>query len=308
MGLIQEVKTIARNRDWRGRVRTPRSATPYELIADRVPFSTSWARLPVTKAVRAGLQRGVLKPITWTTTRPRVEGLDYLDGLTGQAVFVANHASHLDTPLIIGSLPTRLSAKLAVGAAADYFFDARWRAVVTALVFNAFPVDRHGGKRVRSILPMLLDQGWSLLLFPESSRSQDGWMSPFRLGTAHVCCTRRIPAVPVALLGTFGAMPRGRRWPVPGRREVMVRYGRPLLPAPDENARTFNERLHTAVARLWAEEEIGWYRALRSEPAAVRSRPAGPAGAEWRRIWESTRPLNEGRPVDTVWRVPGRER
>ena len=82
-----------------------------------------------------------------------VEGTEYLDGVRGPVVFVANHSSHLDTPLILGSLPERFADRVAVGAAADYFFDARWRAALTALFFNAFPVERYGSRRLRSLAP-----------------------------------------------------------------------------------------------------------------------------------------------------------
>jgi 1-acyl-sn-glycerol-3-phosphate acyltransferase len=291
MGLIRDLRQVFRGRDWRGRSRVPRSAVAYEEPERRTPFATGWARTPTASAIRLGLQRGVLKPLAWSQTRAEVGGLDHLESLRGPAVFVANHASHLDAPLVVGSLPRRIARRLAIGAAADYFFDSRLRALVTTLVFNAFPVERFGGNRARSLAPVLLHRGWNLLLFPESSRSTDGWMSAFRLGAAQLCCQRGVPAVPVALRGTYGAMPRGRTWPVPGRRRVVVRYGRPLWPDAGESAREFNVRLSTAVARLWAEEELGWYKALRAEPTEAVDSTRGPKVASWRRMWESTRPL-----------------
>ncbi|MGC4868577.1 lysophospholipid acyltransferase family protein [Micromonospora sp. DT53] len=305
MRLIDEVRLLRGRRDWRGRATTPRSAEPYEIRRERSEFPTDWARTRAARAVRFGLQRGVLKSVAWTQTHPVVRGTEYLDGLQGPAVFVSNHASHLDTPLILGSVPRRFARRLAVGAAADYFFDARWRAVVTSLVFNAFPIERQGDQRLRSRATKLLADGWSLLLFPEGSRSADGWMSGMRLGAAHLCCTHGVPAVPVALRGTFGAMPRGRNWPVPGRRTVVVRYGRPLWPREGEGARAFHERMSAAVGRLWVEEEVGWYRSLRTPPAVAVASTAGPQAAEWRRMWESTRPLPaaDGRPARRIWPI-----
>ena len=64
-------------------------------------------------------------------------------GLSRPFVVVSNHASHLDAPLILGSLPRKLSRYAAAGAAADYFFDVWWRKSLTSLFFNAFPVNRH---------------------------------------------------------------------------------------------------------------------------------------------------------------------
>jgi hypothetical protein len=96
-------------------------------------------------------------------------------------------------------------------------------------------------------------------------------------------------------------MPRGRNWPVPGRPRVVVSYGPPLAPVEGEGARAFNVRLAEAVARLWAEEDLGWYESLRSQARGDLALPTGPPTASWRRMWESTRPLQSADP-EPVWR------
>jgi 1-acyl-sn-glycerol-3-phosphate acyltransferase len=291
VGLIKETRTLLAGRDWRGRSRTPRTAIEHEAPDGPREFPTGWARTAAVRAARRGIQRAGLTPLTWSLTRPDVQGLDLLENLTGPVVFVANHSSHLDTPLILGSLPARYAKKIAVGAAADYFFDARWRAAVTAVVFNAFPVERRGSRKLRSLAPTLLDRGWSLLLFPEGTRSEDGWMGSMRLGAAQLCVTRNVPCVPVVLRGTYAAMPRGHNWPLPGRPRVAVRYGSPILPEAGEGARSFQQRMGASVAQLWAEEEMGWYQSLRAAAEGSVQLPTGPKAAAWRRHWESTRPL-----------------
>lgn len=291
MSLLDEVRLLRTNRDWRGRSRVPRSAEQRAPRRERRVFPSAWARTPAARLTRDALQRGVLHPLAWRTTKPRVFGQDQLAQTPGPVVLVANHASHLDTPLILGSLPDRLTRSMAVGAASDYFFDAHWRATITALVFNAFPVERQGSRRSRSLAPQLLEDGWSLLLFPEGTRSQDGWMSRFRLGPAHLCCQHGVPAVPVGIRGTFSAMGRGRSWPRPGRPSVAVRYGAPLHPGPDESTRDFGARVQQAVARLWTEHDQGWYSSLRAQADGTLQLPTGPEASRWRRVWESTRPL-----------------
>ena len=303
MGIRDEIQLLRHGRDWRGRSTVPRSADPYVINDGEREFPTGWARTRAGAIARSVLQRGLLKPVTWSQTRPVVEGLEYLENLRGPVVFVANHSSHLDAPLIVGSVPRRFADKLAVGAAADYFFDARWRAVTTALFFNTFPVERHGQRRLRSQAVELLDEGWSLLLFPEGTRSEDGWMSAFKSGTAQLCVTKGVPVVPIAIRGAYAAMPRGRNWPVPGRPRIAVRYGRPLIPTKGEGFRELRERMMRTVARLNAEEDLGWYGALRAEAdgdlplptrrESVAGQAIPPPG--WRRIWESTRPLEDRR-------------
>ncbi|GLY97537.1 lysophospholipid acyltransferase family protein [Actinoplanes sp. NBRC 103695] len=314
-GLRDDWRMVRQARDIQGQTRTPRTAQPHELVHRPSPFGTNWARTPGVQAARQVIQTGLLKPVTWNTVKPDVEGLDHLDNLDGPVVIVANHSSHLDAPLIIGSLPWRLRRRLAVGAAADYFFDKKWAAVITALVFNAFPIERRGSDRRRSLAPQLLADNWNLLLFPEGTRSEDGWMTPPRLGPAHLCVQRRVPMVPVVLRGTFAAMPRDRNWR-PGQHRVVVRYGKPIHPEPNEGARALHARMMNALARLWAEDELGWYGSLRAQAKGELSLPTGPleitaaesesesgAGStdgrprpvvpsgSWRRVWEASRPM-----------------
>lgn len=313
-GLVDDVRALRGGRDWRGRATVPRSAEPWVPRREHKQFPTAWARTPVARAARVVALDGVLRTLAWTQTRPEVYGVDLLGDVRGPVVFVANHASHLDTPLILGSLPVRLRRWVAVGAAADYFFDARWRAFGTALTFNAFPIERRAADRRRShdsldLASRLVADGWSLLLFPEATRSQDGWMRRFRFGTAQLCWSLGIPAVPIAVRGSFAAMPRGRNWPKPGRPAVIVRYGRPLTPADGESMRGFNARLERAVARLWAEQDVGWWESLRDaareEDGQVectqRAAARGPDAASWRRIWEATRPPESSRRRPRAW-------
>ncbi len=315
--LRDEVRLLRHGRDWRGRARSPRSAQHGAGLPDNGDdFRTAWARTAAAGVLRTALQQGVLKPVTWSQTRPVVHGQEYLDGVRGPAIFIANHSSHLDTPLILGSLPQRITKKLAVGAAADYFFDTRALAAVTTLLFNAFPVERRGSRRGRSLAAELVDDGWSLLLYPEGGRTVDGWLAAFKLGAAQLCAMKGVPAVPIALRGTFAAMPRGQRWPRPGRPRVTVRIGRPLHIAVGETVPEFRTRLVRAVATLWAEDDVGWYRALRAAaddslalptgsrsvlPTTSSGQPAdGHEMAPWRRVWEATRPPADNGPRQ-VW-------
>lgn len=314
-GLRDELRLLRHGRDWRGRARVPRTAQRWELPDDGDDFPTAWARTAPAGVLRTILQRGVLKPVTWSQIRPAVHGRQYLDTVRGPAIFVANHSSHLDTPLILSALPLRITKKLAVGAAADYFFDLRTLAAATTLLFNAFPVERRGSRRGRSLAAELVDAGWSLLLYPEGSRTVDGWLTGFKLGAAQLCAMKGVPAVPIALRGTYAAMPRGRRWPQPGRPRVTVRIGRPLHIQVDETVPDFRTRLTRAVATLWAEDDLGWYRALRAAaddslalPTSSRSVLPTTTGvpadgrdvASWRRIWEATRPPADDGPR-RVW-------
>ncbi len=307
-GAREDVRLVARGWRWGRRSMVPRSAEPFVPAKQNDLFPTGWARRPAASTVRTGLQRFGLAPLLGRAVTPTVHGLDVLDGLAGPVIFVANHTSHLDTPLILCSLPDRWRRRTAVAAAADYFFDTWWRATGSAMVFNTFPIERRSGT-LSSTPGDLLDDGWSVVVFPEGSRSPDGWQRPFRHGAAFLAARYRVPVVPVGLRGSFAAMPRGRSWPVPGRPPVTVRFGAPLHPGEAADVREFGARIEAAVIRLLDEDSSTWWESARRSaggaPSAAPGSPASPGVAPdvaaWRRVWAQTTPPAV-RSTRRVWR------
>ena len=287
---VDDVRTVARGWRWGRRSMVPRSAEAFVPPARTTVFPTDWSRRRPARYAREIAQKGGLEPLMRSQVRRRVEGLDVLSRTEGPVIFAANHASHLDTPLILLSLPDEWRRRTAVAAAADYFFDTWWRAVGSAIVFNTFPIDRRGGSMATTPGEVLAD-GWSLVIFPEGTRSRDGWVGRFQLGAAYLAVQHGVPVVPVAHRGTFAAMPRGQGWPSPGRRQLTVRFGEPLHPAPGESARDFAPRVRAAVAALLDEDRSTWWEARRRASSGSTPDPAGPAVAQWRRVWEQTEPV-----------------
>ena len=284
---IDDVRTMARGWRWGRRSQVPRSAEAYVPPARTTVFHTDWARTRGGKAVREVAQKGLLEPLMTSQVRRHVEGLDLLSRVEGPVIFVSNHASHLDTPLILLSLPDEWRRRTAVAAAADYFFDTWWRAVGSAMVFNTFPIDRRGGSMAATPGEVLAD-GWSLIIYPEGTRSRDGWVGRFQLGAAYLATRYGVPVVPLAHRGTFAAMPRGQNWPSAGRRQLTLRFGAPLYPHEDESARDFTPRIRNAIGALLDEDRTTWWEARRRAAHDSTPDPKGPDAAPWRRIWAQT--------------------
>lgn len=299
--LVKDVKQLSRGWRWTHRPLPPKSAEPHHSFPPPSEFPTEWARSRPARAAREVILRAGLTPIVRNQTTLRVEGLDIFDDLDGPVIFIANHSSHLDTALLLTTLPIEWQRKVAVGAAADYFFDAWWRAVGSALAFATFPIER-GGVGLSETPTRLLSEGWSLVMFPEGTRSPDGWTRRFRLGAAYLAHAAGVPVVPVGLVGSYAAMPRGRGWPKPGRPEVHVRYGRPVTVQTDEDARSFGTRISAASATLLDEDRSDWYGARRRAAAGETPSPAGPQVAGWRRVWESTASPRSGAGRAKAWR------
>ena len=186
-----------------------------------------WARGPIVVAVRSLLQRLLLFPVVRFLCRPvRVTGLERLSN-EGPFVFVANHASHADTALLLSSLPPRLRRRTAPAAAEDYFFSSRRRGILVSLLIGAFPFPRCGPAGIHRARA-LLDRGWSVILFPEGTRSTDGRVHDFKAGVG-ILASSGATIVPVGLAGTAGVLPKGAG--VPRRAPVAVAFGRPLQSA-----------------------------------------------------------------------------
>lgn len=304
-GAVDDIRTVARGWRWGRRSLVPRSAEQYVPPAESTIFRTDWSRSRAAQVAREFAQKGGLEPLFRSRIRAHVEGLDVLDRTQGPVLFVSNHASHLDTPLILLSLPDKWRRSTAVAAAADYFFDTWWRAAGSALVFNTFPIERRGGTMATTPGEVLAD-GWSLLIFPEGTRSKDGWMARFRLGAASLAVDHGVPVLPVAHRGTFAAMPRGQGWPSPGRKQLTIRFGEPLRPVHSETVPDFADRVRNAVGALLDEDQSTWWEARRRAARGATPDPAGPDVAQWRRVWaQSQSPQVNGSERRRAWRRSG---
>jgi 1-acyl-sn-glycerol-3-phosphate acyltransferase len=195
-------------------------------------------------------QRMLLGGVIRSILTVRILGRERLSDLHGAFVVVANHTSHLDAPLIFTTLPRRLARYLSAGAAADYFFDVRWRKGLTALFFNAFPIHRAGLNRPASEARTLLERGVPLLVFPEGTRSRTGRIGTFKAGAAALANQSKVPVLPVAIIGAYDAHPRGSRWPKAGRPPVAVVFGEPVFAQAGESANDYMRRVRGEVQRL----------------------------------------------------------
>jgi 1-acyl-sn-glycerol-3-phosphate acyltransferase len=195
-------------------------------------------------------QRMLLGGVIRSILSVRILGRERLSGLRGAFVVVANHSSHLDAPLIFTTLPRRLARYLSAGAAADYFFDVRWRKGLTALFFNAFPIHRAGINRPASEARTLLERGVPLLVFPEGTRTRTGRIGTFKAGAAALANQSNVPVLPVAIIGAYNAHPRGSKWPKAGRPPVAVVFGDPVFAEAGETASDYMRRVRGEVQRL----------------------------------------------------------
>ncbi|MDQ1399403.1 MAG: hypothetical protein QOF81_2524 [Acidimicrobiaceae bacterium] len=264
---------------WPGAVERP--PAPSTLGVD---YETEWARSYGARLARVVVTEGLTRPLAHLLAAPRVDGLDRLEQLDEPVIFTANHASHIDTPLLLSVLPERWRHRTVVAAGADYFFDRRWKAAFFAFSINAIPIERlRVNRRSANLAASLLDDGWSLLIFPEGGRSPDGWGQTHRPGAAWLSVRTQRPVVPIYVEGTRRVLPRhASRIRLATTR---VTFGKPLRPTAGVDARDLATQIEGALEVLADEQQSDWWSARRR--AAGGSTPAltGPTASTWRRSW-----------------------
>ncbi len=182
-----------------------------------------------------------------------LEGLENLQ-CGGPFLFAPNHSSHFDLLSIAGSIPHGMVHRTFAVAAKDYFFNRTWKALGARIFVNAIPFDRKG--RVNESMEHcreVLDEGGSLVIFPEGTRSPDGKLQAFKLGVGQLLAGHpKARAVPVFIDGAYQIMPKGSKGPGPGK--LKVRFGKPIsfsdLGADTGSYRIVADRLRAEVVDL----------------------------------------------------------
>lgn len=177
-----------------------------------------------------------------TGVRVRPRGLERVDPQRSY-VFVSNHQSIYDFPILITSLPfqLRIIAKASLGA----FPVLGWHLRYTGhLLIDRARAGRGTLKRVAG----LMQRGHSLIVFPEGTRSVDGTVLRFRRGLFRLAIEAGLPVVPVAVIGSRHVMPKGRLMTCPGAVALVVHEPLATAGLDREEARALAERARDIIA------------------------------------------------------------
>lgn len=183
-----------------------------------------------------------------------------------QRVFFANHVSNGDMPILWSVLPPPIRRMTRPVAAADYWLKSPLRAFAGAEVFRAVLIDRRPAERTEDPMVAIfkaLDEGWSLIIFPEGLRNQGPEpLKPFRSGLYRIARERpEIELIPAWIANLNSVMPKGEVIPLPLM--CTVTFGAPVRLEPGEDRGAFLTR---AAAEL-----------LALAPEAVRNPDKAPA-------------------------------
>ena len=202
-----------------------------------------WCRM-----TRGFLQRAIIFPLIAVSYGLKVTGRENLSNVTGPVLFASNHNLGLDNPLIIKAIPLIWRRRMAVAGAADLWKNPVWW-IVNPLLVNAFPVAREGSVRPSlENMGKIMDNGWSVLMYPEGELTVGGPIKPFMHGTGLVAVEGSIPVVPLRLhVHRLGAP---KRLPFFKRGHVEVCFGKPLSFPPGTDYQEATSAIEDAVKSL----------------------------------------------------------
>ena len=177
---------------------------------------------------------------------------------TKQRIYFGNHSSHLDFVMIWSSLPPRLRESARPVAGRDYWENGALRKYLAARVFRAVLIDRgkadpdNAAASARAAIEQMareMGDRYSLIVFPEGTRSTDGTVGPFKSGLYHLSQLRPdVELVPVYLENLNRILPKGESLPVPMMSRVT--FGPPFSVSGGEDKTAFLQNARAALMQL----------------------------------------------------------
>jgi 1-acyl-sn-glycerol-3-phosphate acyltransferase len=169
-----------------------------------------------------------------------------------QRIYFANHTSHMDTVVLWAALPASLRANTRPVAAKDYWGGGGLRTQIARDELNVVMVDRAREDPEADPLDPLrdaLEHGFSLIIFPEGTRSAQPLPGPFKSGLYRLALEfPQVELIPVYIENLHRSMPKGALLPVPVI--CTVRFGAPIALREGESKEQFLERARAAVIAL----------------------------------------------------------
>jgi 1-acyl-sn-glycerol-3-phosphate acyltransferase len=177
----------------------------------------------------------------------KVEGLEKID--PGETyVFVSNHRSFMDIPVLLAYLPLQFRFLAKKGLFLIPFLGTHLRRAGHLPVVKDNP--RASLKSMTDAARILREHGMSVMLFPEGGRSKDGILQDFIEGAAYIAVKSGVPIIPLAMTGTREVLPMGSLQIMSGIVELRIGDPIPTANLTMKDRARLTQAMHDRVADL----------------------------------------------------------
>jgi 1-acyl-sn-glycerol-3-phosphate acyltransferase len=228
-------------------------------------------RLPA-RTLRSVLQWHYYGAPVRTYCKPlEIRGLENVADLNGRPViFIGNHTSHMDSMVMLYSIPKEYRTRVFFGGAADRWFLKGRKGIKKQGWWNSllgtFPVHRSAGSATLDYPKWLIDKGFSIAIFPEGTRSGSGKLGKFRHGVSLLALDKDVPVVPMYFAGLAAIRSKGSQQLRPAPAVAML--GRPVRFEPGTSVPDATRILRHAVESLRDQVHGATPMAVAGAPAA----------------------------------------
>jgi 1-acyl-sn-glycerol-3-phosphate acyltransferase len=182
--------------------------------------------------------------------RVRARGLEKLQP-GANYVYVSNHASMFDIPVILASIPDQIRI--------IYKKELHWIPIFGwGLKLGSYiAVDRSSGSEAMRSLDAAaakIAAGASVLLYAEGTRTRDGKLQPFKRGAFNLAVKAGVPVVPLTVNGSFAILPKASLAIRPGSVELVVETPIPITGTGKEEERRLMELVRAAMDRHYVNQ------------------------------------------------------
>ena len=184
---------------------------------------------------------GAWNGVCLTGVRVATVGLDQLDA-AGTYIFMSNHVSNLDPPILIPLIPRRTSVMVKKEL---FTYPILGRAMRMGSLVPVDRGNRDAGIEAVKAAKEVIGQGLNMTIYVEGKRSFDGKLLPFKKGPFYLAMECGVPVVPVTMAGTHYAMPKKRFAIRPGT--VKVIFHEPIEPKDFGSRECLMEKVRAAI-------------------------------------------------------------
>lgn len=182
-----------------------------------------------------------------------IKGTGNLKKLPLPIILMPNHITYLDSIIVTMALPWRIRHKLAFAAAHDVLYEEFGQfALLGEFLYNSFPFPRKEHENIKQGLNdmgKLLDQGFSIVVYPEGKMSTTGQLQPLKAGSGLIGTAMHATIIPIKMVGLQEVVPYGKFLPRK-RGTVKVIFGAPIICSFTENYAAVTEKIAIALKNL----------------------------------------------------------